>query len=175
MSKKIASVEQLDEVLKAIEEVEAIRKNQLDAQLMKDVQQADKEERERLFWRVVSEDEDGGCTIKIFGPKEQQRLLEELKQANVEHKRQTRRVDAIADLDAHTEFDNLLDEFVNTDAVYVRANRKDRVLAIDYDKLEAMRKGGDDVKVTKTTTKTTTETTTTEVLDVTRFARFMQK
>ena len=174
MSKQFGSVEKLDEVLKAIEEVEAIRKNQLDAQLMKDVQQADKEERERLFWKVVSDDADGGVTIKIFGPKEQQRLLEEMKQANVEHKRQTRRVAAIADLDAHTEFDNLLDEFVNTDAVYVRANKNNRVLAIDYDKLEAMRKGDSDVKVTKTTTKTTTETTT-EVVDVTRFARFIQK
>src|SRR5690606_29251631 len=93
-----------------------------------------------VFWEYVSTDENGDIIIKIKNKKEQEELraLVEAgdKKLAKELEDKKKKVEAVT-LEDVEEFDNLVAELVNSDAVFVKAGKMTgRNLCIDWDKLE---------------------------------------
>jgi hypothetical protein len=93
-----------------------------------------------VFWEYISTDEEGDIVIKIKNKKAQEELRalveagDKKLQAELEAKK--KKVEAVT-LEDVKEFDNLVAELINTDAVFVKAGKMTgRNLQIDWDKLE---------------------------------------
>ena len=98
------------------------------------------EQTKKVFWEYISTDENGDIIIKIKNKKEQEELraLVEAgdKKLAKELEDKKKRIEAVT-LEEAEEFDNLIAELVNTDAVFVKAGKMTgRNLQIDWDKLE---------------------------------------
>lgn len=91
------------------------------------------------FWEYVGTDAEGNVTIKILNKEAQQQMAELVAKGDektikeAEAKKAKDAAVTLADVEA---FDNLVTELVNTDAVYVVANKQTgRNIAIDWDKV----------------------------------------
>ena len=93
----------------------------------------------QIFWQYISTD-DEGITIKVYNKAKQQELQELVKKADAklakEIEAKKKRIEAVT-LEEAEEFDNLVAELVNSDAVYVKAGKMTgRNLCIDWDKVD---------------------------------------
>lgn len=93
-----------------------------------------------VFWEYISTDEEGDIVIKIKNKKAQEELRalveagDKKLQAELEAKK--KKVEAVT-LEDVKEFDNLVAELINTDAVFVKAGKMTgRNLQIDWDKVD---------------------------------------
>lgn len=96
------------------------------------------ESKKQVFWQYIATD-DEGVTIKIYNKAKQAELqaLVEAGDAKLakELEAKKKKVEAVT-LEEAEEFDNLVAELVNTDAVYVKAGKMTgRNLVVDWDKL----------------------------------------
>lgn len=93
----------------------------------------------QVFWQYISTD-DEGITIKVYNKAKQQELQELVKKADAklakELEDKKKRIEAVT-LEEAEEFDNLVAELVNSDAVFVKAGKMTgRNLFIDWDKVD---------------------------------------
>ncbi len=121
------------------------------------------------FWEYVGTDAEGNVTIKILNKEAQKQLAElvakgdEKATKEAEAKKAKDAAVTLADVEA---FDNLVTELVNTDAVYVVANKQTgRNIAIDWDKVGSIKnnKAG---KAPKSTSGNANKTHTVEAIKV---------
>jgi hypothetical protein len=121
------------------------------------------------FWEYVGTDAEGNVTIKILNKEAQLKLAElvakgdEKTAKEAEAKKAKDAAVTLADVEA---FDNLVTELVNTDAVYVVANKQTgRNIAIDWDKVGS-KNGQPKNKTSKATSGTTNSKHTVEAIKV---------
>ena len=93
----------------------------------------------QVFWQYIATD-DEGITIKVYNKAKQQELQELVERADKklakELEDKKKRIEAVT-LEEAEEFDNLVAELVNSDAVYVKAGKMTgRNLQIDWDKVD---------------------------------------
>lgn len=94
----------------------------------------------KVFWEYVSTDENGDIIIKIKNKKEQEELRALVEKGNkklqAELEAKKKKVEAVT-LEEAEEFDNLIAELIDTDAIYVKAGKMTgRNLQIDWDKVD---------------------------------------
>ncbi len=96
-------------------------------------------EKKQVFWQYIAAD-DEGVTIKVYNKKKQVELQELVKRADAklakELEDRKKRIEAVTLADVE-EFDNLVAELIDTDAIYVKAGKMTgRNLQIDWNKIE---------------------------------------
>jgi predicted DNA-binding WGR domain protein len=121
------------------------------------------------FWEYVGTDAEGNVTIKILNKEAQLKLAELVAKGDEKATKEAAAKKAkdaavtLADVEA---FDNLVTELVNTDAVYVVANKQTgRNIAIDWDKVGS-KNGQPKNKTSKATSGTTNSKHTVEAIKV---------
>ena len=92
----------------------------------------------QVFWQYISTD-DEGVTIKVYNKAKQQELRELVEKGDKklakELEDKKKKVEAVT-LEEAEEFDNMVAELVNTDAVFVKAGKMTgRNLCVDWDKV----------------------------------------
>ncbi len=98
------------------------------------------ENKKVVFWEYVSTEENGDIVIKIKSKKAQEELRALVEKGDKklakELEDKKKRIEAVT-LEEAEEFDNLVAELVNSDAVYVKAGKMTgRNLQIDWDKVD---------------------------------------
>lgn len=93
----------------------------------------------KVFWEYISTDAEGDITIKVYSKTKQQELQELVEKADKkltkELEDKKKKVEAVTMQDAE-EFDSMVAELINSDAVYVKAGKMTgRNLCVDWDKL----------------------------------------
>ena len=93
-----------------------------------------------VFWEYVTTEANGDIVIKIKNKKEQEELRALVEKGDKklakELEDKKKRVEAVT-LEDVEEFDNLVAELVNTDAIYIKAGKMTgRNLQIDWDKVD---------------------------------------
>lgn len=121
------------------------------------------------FWEYLGTDAEGNVTIKILNKEAQLKLAELVAKGDEKATKEAAAKKAkdaavtLADVEA---FDNLVTELVNTDAVYVVANKQTgRNIAIDWDKVGS-KNGQPKNKTSKATSGTTNSKHTVEAIKV---------
>ena len=94
----------------------------------------------KVFWEYITTEANGDVVIKIKSKKAQEELRALVEKANkklqAELEAKKKRIEAVT-LEEAEEFDNLIAELVNSDAVYVKAGKMTgRNLQIDWDKVD---------------------------------------
>lgn len=94
----------------------------------------------KVFWEYISTDAEGDITIKVYSKTKQQELQELVERADKklakELEDKKKKVEAVT-LEEAEEFDNMIAELVNSDAVFVKAGKMTgRNLQIDWDKVD---------------------------------------
>jgi len=99
----------------------------------------------QVFWQYIATD-DEGVTIKVYNKAKQQELRELVERADkklakeLEDKKKKVEAVTLEDVEA---FDSMIEELVNSDAVYVKAGKMTgRNLQIDWDKVDKENKQG---------------------------------
>ena len=97
------------------------------------------ESKKQVFWQYIATD-DEGVTIKVYNKAKQEELRALVEKADAKLAKELedtkKKVEAVTMQDAE-EFDSMVAELVNTDAVFVKAGKMTgRNLCIDWDKLE---------------------------------------
>ena len=92
----------------------------------------------QVFWQYISTD-DEGVTIKVYNKAKQQELRELVEKGDKklakELEDKKKKVEAVTMQDAE-EFDNMVAELIDTDAVFVKAGKMTgRNLCVDWDKV----------------------------------------
>ena len=93
-----------------------------------------------VFWEYISTDEEGDIVIKIKNKKAQEELRALIEKGDKklakELEEKKKKVEAVT-LEDVEEFDNLVAELIDTDAIYVKAGKMTgRNLQIDWDKVD---------------------------------------
>lgn len=93
----------------------------------------------KVFWEYISTDAEGDITIKVYSKTKQQELQELVEKADKkltkELEDKKKKVEAVTMQDTE-EFDSMVAELINSDAVYVKAGKMTgRNLCVDWDKL----------------------------------------
>lgn len=98
------------------------------------------ESKKVVFWEYIATEANGDVVIKIKSKKAQEELRALVEKADkklakeLEDKKKKVEATTLADVE---EFDNLVAELIDTDAIYVKAGKMTgRNLQIDWDKLE---------------------------------------
>ena len=106
----------------------------------------------QVFWQYISTD-DEGVTIKVYNKAKQQELRELVEKGDKklakELEDKKKKVEAVTMQDAE-EFDNMVAELIDTDAVFVKAGKMTgRNLCVDWDKVNGKRNNTENKQGTK--------------------------
>lgn len=99
-----------------------------------------KQQTKQVFWQYISTDENGDITIKVYNKAKQQELRALVEKGDKklakELEDKKKKIEAVTLKEAEA-FDSMIEELVNSDAIYVKAGKMTgRNLEIDWDKVD---------------------------------------
>jgi hypothetical protein len=105
------------------------------------------ESKKIVFWEYIGTDAEGDITIKIKSKKAQAELRALVEKADAklakELEDKKKRIEAVT-LEEAEEFDSMVAELINSDAIYVKAGKMTgRNLVVDWDKIDGKKNNTD--------------------------------